>query len=75
MLYIPKGMAHGFYTLSDTAVMMYKVTSVYAPGHDTGIRYDSADIPWIFEAGSPILSERDQGFPALADFVSPFVYE
>ena len=70
MLYIPKGMAHGFYTLSDTALMLYQVTSVYDPGCDAGIHWDSAGIPW--EVGAPILSERDQKFPALADFVSPF---
>ena len=70
MLYIPKGMAHGFYTLSDRALMLYRVTSVYDPDCDAGIRWDSAGIPW--EVGAPILSERDQKFPALADFVSPF---
>ena len=58
MLYIPRGMAHGFLTLSDEAVMMYKVTSVYAPDFDEGIRWDTA--------------ERDQGFGALEDFSSPF---
>lgn len=70
MLYIPKGMAHGFYTRSSTALMLYQVTSVYAPACDAGIRWDTAGIPW--EDASPILSERDQNFPALADFVSPF---
>lgn len=70
MLYIPKGMAHGFYTLSDTALMLYQVTSVYDPDCDAGIRWDSAGIPW--ETDDPLTSERDQKFPALADFVSPF---
>jgi dTDP-4-dehydrorhamnose 3,5-epimerase len=70
MLYIPKGMAHGFYTRSSTALMLYQVTSVYAPACDAGIRWDTAGIPWDVE--HPILSERDQSFPALADFVSPF---
>ena len=70
MIYIPRGMAHGFLTLSDEAVMMYKVTSVYAPAFDAGIRWDSAGIPWDIE--NPVISERDMGFPALSDFVSPF---
>ena len=70
MLYIPKGMAHGFYTVSETALMIYQVTSVYAPDCDAGICWDSAGIPW--NAEHPALSERDQGFPALTDFVSPF---
>lgn len=70
MLYIPRGMAHGFCTYSDNAVMMYHVTSVYAPAFDAGIRWDSAGIPWEIE--NPVISERDMAFPALADFVSPF---
>ena len=70
MLYIPRGMAHGFCTHSDNAVMMYHVTSVYAPAFDAGIRWDSAGIPWEIE--NPVISERDMAFPALADFVSPF---
>ncbi len=70
MLYIPRGMAHGFLTLSDEAVMMYKVTSVYAPDFDEGIRWDTAGIEWGIS--SPILSERDQEFGALEYFSSPF---
>ena len=70
MAYLPKGMAHGFYTLSETATMMYKVTSEYAPAQDSGILWNSVGIPWPDE--NPILSERDQKFVALKDFVSPF---
>lgn len=70
MIYIPRGMAHGFLTLSDEAVMVYKVTSVYAPACDAGIRWDTAGIDW--GVSSPLLSERDQGFVSLADFSSPF---
>ena len=73
LIYIPPGIAHGFYTLSDTAMVMYKVTSVYSAEHDSGIRWDSAGIPW--PSDSPILSDRDVKFPRLSDFVSPFVYE
>lgn len=70
MAYLPKGMAHGFYTLSETALMMYKVTSEYAPESDAGIRWDSVGIPWGVE--SPIMSERDKTFPPLAKFSTPF---
>jgi dTDP-4-dehydrorhamnose 3,5-epimerase len=72
-IYIPKGMAHGFCVQSDHATMVYKVSSVYAPAHDAGILWNSANIPW--PATSPTLSVRDQAFPALADFKSPFRYE
>ncbi len=72
LLYLPEGMAHGFCTLSDDAVLYYKVTTVYSPQHDGGVRWDSVGMEWPVE--NPILSERDQKFPPLADFESPFTY-
>lgn len=73
MLYIPSGLAHGFYTLSETATMMYKVSTVYAPEYDAGILWKSANIPW--PNMNPIVSARDQGFIPLDSFQSPFVFE
>ena len=70
MLYIAPGMAHGFYALTDDVIMQYKVTTVYAPDHDGGIRWDSAGVIWPDSA--PTISDRDRGFPSLADFQSPF---
>lgn len=70
MLYIPKGCAHGFYTLSKTAAMFYKTSAVYSPEHDKGVRWDSAGIKW--PAGEKLLSPRDKGFAGLESFVSPF---
>ncbi|MFE4105276.1 dTDP-4-dehydrorhamnose 3,5-epimerase [Almyronema epifaneia] len=71
-LYMPKGLAHGFYAVSEQATMLYRVSTVYSPEHDAGIRWDSAGIPW--PSAVPILSSRDQTFPTLADFASPFVF-
>ena len=71
-MYIPPGVAHGFYVPEGTALMVYKVTSLYAPQHDAGIRWDSAGIAWPVER--PILSERDRGFSRLDDFHSQFTY-
>lgn len=73
MLYIPKGMAHGFYTLSEQAVVIYNVTSVYDAERDSGILWNSLDIPWpIPDNGQPITSERDKEFHSFAEFSSPF---
>lgn len=72
MIYIPVGLAHGFCTEDDPATLVYNVTSVYHPESDAGVRWDSASIPWPFE--KPLLSERDQGLPGLAEFDSPFLY-
>ena len=72
MLYLPAGLAHGFYVQSANALLLYKVTSVYAPEQDAGLLWNSAGIPW--PSDSPIISKRDGTFPRLVDFQSPFVY-
>lgn len=72
MLYIPVGFAHGFGVLEGEALMHYKVSSLYAPENDAGIRWDSLGIDWGIK--NPILSERDQGFKSLEIYDSPFRY-
>jgi len=73
MLFIPKGLAHGFYTLSEDAIMMYKVSTVYAPAADAGVLWNSAGIPWPENA--PVISARDSSFPLFAEFAAnPFRY-
>ncbi len=73
MLYVPAGCAHGFSALQDGACVIYSLTSVYAEDHDKGIRYDSFGFDWG-RIEAPIVSLRDQGFPPLKDFQSPFRY-
>lgn len=70
VLYIAAGIAHGFVALEAPALMVYNVTSEYAPSHDAGVRWDSFGFDWGVSA--PVMSERDRSFPALADFASPF---
>ena len=70
MLYIPKGCAHGFYTLSRRAVMFYKTSEVYSPEHDTGVLWSSAGIKW--PVGKRLLSKRDKSFAGLASFSARF---
>jgi dTDP-4-dehydrorhamnose 3,5-epimerase len=73
ILYIPIGLAHGFYTKSETATMIYKVSKSYSPVCDAGIRWDSAEIPWPTK--TPTISKRDSEFISLDDFKSPFIYK
>ncbi len=73
MLYLPAGLAHGFYTLSTRAVLVYNVETIYALEQDCGIRWDTADIAWPNK--QPCISDRDQGFTSLANFKSPFIYQ
>ena len=69
-VYIPKGCAHGFLSLEDDSIVTYLQETVYTPDSDSGILWSSIDIP--HEITNPILSERDQGFPAFNQFKSPF---
>jgi len=72
IIYIPPGLGHGFYVLSETAILIYKVTTLYHPKYDSGILWNSIEIPWPDQ--QPIVSARDSEFVSLADFVSPFQY-
>lgn len=72
MIYIPRGMAHGFYVSEGPATMVYRVSKVYSCEHDKGILWDSADIFWPTE--NPVISVRDSRFPEFVSFESPFVY-
>ena len=68
-LYVPEGLAHGFYALSE-ATVVYNVSTVYSPDSDDGVLWSSIGMDW--PVTEPDLSERDTKFLALADFNSPF---
>jgi dTDP-4-dehydrorhamnose 3,5-epimerase len=73
VIYIPQGLAHGFYVLSETATMVYNVSTVYTPESDMGIHWESVGIDWPDR--KPIVSERDNGFRSFSEFISPFEYK
>lgn len=64
-LMIPRGFAHGFMVMSDTAEFAYKCDDFYHPEDEGGIMYDSAGIEWPEIDGELILSERDLKHPTL----------
>jgi dTDP-4-dehydrorhamnose 3,5-epimerase len=70
--YIPQGFAHGFCTLTDSAVVQYKIDNAYAPQSEMGIRWDDLDIGIDWNVEKPILSDKDTNLPFFKDFVSPF---
>lgn len=74
--FIPKGFAHGFAVLSDTAVFQYKCDEFYHPEADGGISIldDSLGIDWHIPAGKAILSDKDTKHPLLQDFDTPFTF-
>jgi dTDP-4-dehydrorhamnose 3,5-epimerase len=69
MMYVPKGFAHGFITLTDDAEAFYLVDEFYSPEHERGIRWDDPTFaiqwpsPWV------VLSDKDRGWP---DFNTAF---
>ena len=72
--FIPKGFAHGFAVLSETAVFQYKCDEFYHPEADGGISIldDSLGIDWRISTEEAVLSEKDTRHPLLKDFESPF---
>ena len=72
-IFIPVGFAHAFLTLETETEVIYKVTDVYAPQCDVGIRWNDPTIafPWNL-AADPILSPKDQKLPFLRDYKTPF---
>ena len=74
--FIPKGFAHGFAVLSETAVFQYKCDEFYHPEADAGISIldESLGIDWCIPMDKAILSDKDTRHGMLADFQSPFTY-
>ena len=72
--FIPKGFAHGFAVLSETAVFQYKCDEFYHPEVDGGISIldNSLGIDWQIPTDKAILSEKDTKHSLLKDFDSPF---
>ncbi len=64
-LYIPPGFAHGFYTLSETADIMYKMTQEYSPLHERGIIWNDPELAIAWPGTHPTISPRAAAFPPL----------
>lgn len=75
-LFIPRGFAHGFAVLSDTAVFQYKCDNYYHPEAEGGISLadTTLGIQWPFGPADALTSEKDGRLPSFNDFKSPFVY-
>lgn len=73
-IFIPKGFAHGFSVLSESAVFQYKCDEFYHPEADGGISImdTSLGIDWRIPSDKIILSEKDTKSPFLKDICSPF---
>ena len=76
-LFIPRGFAHGFLVLSDSATFAYKVDNSYAPQFESGIKYDDSDlnINWGSANNEAQLSVKDKSLRDFKDFDSPFNFK
>jgi len=76
-IFVPRGFAHGFAVLSETAVFQYKCDNFYTPEADGGISIvdDSLGIDWKIDADKALLSDKDTKHALLKDFDSPFTID
>jgi dTDP-4-dehydrorhamnose 3,5-epimerase len=75
-LFVPRGFAHGFAVLSETAIFAYKVDNNYAPEYDSGIKYNDKDlnINWSLAENEVKLSLKDNNLSLFKDLNSPFKF-
>jgi len=72
-IYIPPDFAHGFCVLSDTAYFIYKCSDFYTPENERGILWSDPDLSIDWPMETPILSDKDAGFPCLKDIPSKYL--
>ena len=75
-LLVPKGFAHGFSVLSETAIVFYKCDAFYAPEYDRGIIFNDCTlaIDWQLDESEILLSEKDRVLPLLKNAEMNFIY-
>jgi dTDP-4-dehydrorhamnose 3,5-epimerase len=76
-LFIPKGYAHGFSVLSETAEILYKCDEFYHKENESGFIYNdpAMQIDWKIPAGKVIVSLKDQQLPEFASCKNNFVFK
>ncbi len=72
MFYIPPGFAHGFATLENDTIFLYKCTNYYNKESEGSILWNSAELNIDWGIDNPTLSEKDKIAPQFSDFRSPF---
>lgn len=66
-LFIPRGFAHGFQTLADDSEVFYQMSGFFQSGSARGMRWDDPALALDWPLANPILSEKDRGYPLLAE--------
>ena len=68
-LYVPSGFAHGYQTLSDVSVVLYKCSDFYSPDDERTVRWDDEALGIAWPIREPLLSSRDASAPQLHDML------
>jgi dTDP-4-dehydrorhamnose 3,5-epimerase len=71
-VYVPKGFAHGYCTLTEETLVLYKVDSFYTPESEGGLQWNDPTLGIKWPTASPLVSPKDTKWPAFRDFFSPF---
>ena len=69
MIYIPEGFAHGFRSLEDNTLLLYKCTKPYSQDHERAIKWNDPDLAIDWGIIEPILSEKDENAPSYQYFL------
>ena len=75
-LFVPRGFAHAFVVLSESAIFAYKVDNYYSPECDRGLAYDDKllNIDWMLSKEHLKLSDKDQNQPSFSNLELSFEY-
>lgn len=74
MIWVPAGLAHGFQTLVDDCLVLYKTTAEYSPEHEAGICWDDPELEISWPVRPAILSPRDAALPGVAGSAGIFTW-
>lgn len=72
MIYIPRGFAHGFCTLTKNCEILYKVDNYYASDSEGSIRWNDQDLGIYWPVNNPILSEKDSKAESFEEFIEKY---
>ncbi len=72
-VYVSRGFAHGFCTLTKNTIVQYKVDNPYKNESEGGIKWNDDDLAIEWKTKNPILSDRDKLMPVFDELTTPFV--
>lgn len=72
MIFIPKGFAHGFCTLSEVSEVIYKVDNYYSKEDEVGLMWNDSDLRITWPVKNPVLSEKDKKNQSFKQFITKY---